>query len=103
MKLDIMFVVYENVKLKLRALGRKLCSGGGGCLLRGGGVPGGDPPPRTATFAGGTHPTRMHSCLTIFEQCCVKNYYDLGTILLHNHIMYFLILIILPLPKQDDV
>ena len=100
MKLDIMFVVYENVKLKLRALGRKLCSRGGGVCS--GGVPGGDPP-RTATFAGGTHPTRMHSCLTIFDQCCMKNYYDLGTILLHNHIMYFLILIILPLPKQDDV
>ena len=26
-----------------------------------GGVPGGDPP--TATAAGGTHPTRMHSCI----------------------------------------
>ena len=26
------------------------------------GVPGGDPP-RTATAAGGTHPTGMHSCL----------------------------------------
>ena len=39
------------------------CSGG--CLLLGGclvwGVPGGDPP-RTATAAGGTHPTGMHSC-----------------------------------------
>ena len=23
---------------------------------------GGDPPPGTATAAGGTHPTRMHSC-----------------------------------------
>ena len=40
----------------------------GGCLLPGGvpapgGVPGGDPPPpRTATAAGGTHPTGMHSC-----------------------------------------
>ena len=37
----------------------------GGCLLQGGlvrGVPGGDPPP-TATAAGGTHPTGMHSCL----------------------------------------
>ena len=41
--------------------------GPGGCLVPGGGswswgVPGGDPP-RTATAAGGTHPTGMHSCL----------------------------------------
>ena len=39
------------------------CSGGcllGGCPLRG--VLGGDPPPETATAAGGTHPTGMHSC-----------------------------------------
>ena len=38
------------------------CSGGawsGGFLLRV--VPGGDPP-GTATAAGGTHPTGMHSC-----------------------------------------
>ena len=43
----------------------------GGCLLQGGcllpgvsalGVPGGDPP-WTATAAGDTHPTGMHSCL----------------------------------------
>ena len=37
---------------------------GGGGLLPGGsgpGVPGGDPP-GTATAAGGTHPTGMHSC-----------------------------------------
>ena len=39
----------------------------GGCLVLGGvvpgpwGVPGGDPP-GTATAAGGTHPTGMHSC-----------------------------------------
>ena len=33
---------------------------GGGCFLRG--VPGGDPTPGTATAAGGTHPTGMHSC-----------------------------------------
>ena len=33
----------------------------GGCLVPGGGVPGGDPP-GTATVAGGTHPTGMHSC-----------------------------------------
>ena len=46
-----------------------VCSGGdawsGGLLARGGawsrGVPGGDPP-GTATAAGGTHPTGMHSC-----------------------------------------
>ena len=39
----------------------------GGCLLRGGSVPGGVcawwRPPGTATAAGGTHPTGMHSCL----------------------------------------
>ena len=39
----------------------------GGCLLRGGclllGGPGGDPP-WTATTAGGTNPTGMHSCYT---------------------------------------
>ena len=39
----------------------------GGCLLLGGrllpgGVPGGAPTPGTATAAGGTHPTAMHSC-----------------------------------------
>ena len=42
----------------------------GGCLLLGGtwswGVPGGDPP--TATAAGGTHPTGMHSCFTKFSE-----------------------------------
>ena len=38
-----------------------LSTGGGGAWSRG--VPGGDPPP-TATAAGGTHPTGMHSCLT---------------------------------------
>ena len=40
-------------------------SGSGGCLVLGGacswGVPGGGPP-RTATAAGGTYPTGMHSC-----------------------------------------
>ena len=38
----------------------------GGVWSRGdawsGGVPGGDPPSVTATVAGGTHPTGMHSC-----------------------------------------
>ena len=34
---------------------------GGGFLLPRGDVPGGDPP-WTATGAGGTHPTGMHSC-----------------------------------------
>ena len=34
--------------------------GGGGCMVPGG-VPG--PPPETATAAGGTHPTGMHSSL----------------------------------------
>ena len=33
--------------------------GTGGCMVPGG-VPGADPP--TATAAGGTHPTGMHSC-----------------------------------------
>ena len=35
--------------------------GGGVCS---GGLPGGDPP-GTATAAGGTHPTRMHSCFDL--------------------------------------
>ena len=47
----------------------------GGCLFRGGcsrgvcseGVPGGDPP-GTATAAGGTHPTGMHSCYLLYLQ-----------------------------------
>ena len=53
-------------------LGGGVCSRG--CLLPGGsapgglllpgGVPGGDPP-RTATAAGGTYPTRMHSCFLL--------------------------------------
>ena len=41
----------------------------GGCLVLGGsgpGGPGGDPPPQTATAAGGTHPTGMHSCYLTF-------------------------------------
>ena len=36
-----------------------VCSGADACS---GGGPGGDPPPWTATAAGGTHPTGMHSC-----------------------------------------
>ena len=48
------------------------CSGEG-CLLRGGpapgGVPGGDPS-QTATAAGGTHPTGMHS---IFSKINTSN------------------------------
>ena len=47
-------------------------SGPGGCLVPGGvwsrGMPGGDPP-GTATAAGGTHPTGMHSCLLNFFLC----------------------------------
>ena len=48
------------------------CSWGvwsGGCLLRGWswGVPGGDPP-GTATAAGGTHPTGIHSCCILFQE-----------------------------------
>ena len=41
-----------------------LFTGGGGGWSGGyglGGVPGGDPP-KTATAAGGTHPTGMYSC-----------------------------------------
>ena len=38
---------------------RGVCSGGEG-------VPGGDPP-GTATAAGGTHPTGMHSCMWMFS------------------------------------
>ena len=45
--------------------------GQGGCLLRGG-VPGGDPP--TATAAGGTHPTGMHSCIYDLFQTILKGY-----------------------------
>ena len=37
---------------------------GKGGLVPGGWVSGGDPP-RTATAAGGTHPTGMHSCLKL--------------------------------------
>ena len=44
---------------------QEFCSGGG-CLVRGGC---GDPP-GTATAAGGTHPTGMHSCL---RKVCVAN------------------------------
>ena len=38
------------------------CSGGGpgGCLL--------ETPPGTATAAGGTHPTGMHSCCILFQE-----------------------------------
>ena len=40
----------------------------GGCLLPG--VPGGDTP-LTDTAAGGTHPTGMHSCVTMSKQECI--------------------------------
>ena len=36
-------------------------------VLPPGGMPGGDPP-GTATAAGGTHPTGMHSCKVMSEQ-----------------------------------
>ena len=54
----------------------------GGCLLWGGvsaprGVPGGDPP-GTATAAGGTHPTRMHSCLDTLFLCLIFPKYNLS-------------------------
>ena len=44
-----------------------LFTGGGAWSQVGGSAPGGAwwrPPPRTATAAGGTHPTGMHSCLS---------------------------------------
>ena len=49
----------------------------GGCLVPGGGWSGGlgprgwvpgEPNPQTATAAGGTHPTGMHSCYDLFLQ-----------------------------------
>ena len=51
------------------------CLVSGGCLVGGmrclvpGGANGGDP--RTATAAGGTHPTGMHSCLLSFHRTTV--------------------------------
>ena len=59
---------------------------GGGCLLSGGSGPGGVPgpegcllpgrgvvhggdPPETATAAGSTHPTGMHSCFALSSFC----------------------------------
>ena len=47
--------------------GRGVCSRGvpgpGGCMVQGVSAPGGPvETPRTATAAGGTHPTGMHSC-----------------------------------------
>ena len=45
----------------------------GGCMVPG--VPGGDPPPPTATAAGGTHPTGMHSCSLFSYKClCTVNF-----------------------------
>ena len=38
------------------------------------GVPGGDPP-QTATAAGSTHPTGMHSCSIIFHKEMKKKHY----------------------------
>ena len=37
----------------------------GGCFLGGGGVCLVETPPRTATAAGSTHPTGMHSCFDL--------------------------------------
>ena len=54
----------------------------GVCLVPG--VPGGDPPPRTATAAGGTHPTGMHSCCKIISMYLVyflQIYKKLGEVL----------------------
>ena len=47
----------------------------GGCLVLGGSGPGGclvETPPRTATAAGGTHPTGMHSCW-LNRSTCIFN------------------------------
>ena len=44
------------------------CSWEGECSQ---GVPGGDPPHQTATAAGGTHPTGMHSCSV--NETTIKN------------------------------
>ena len=58
----------------------------GGCLLQGGLVSGGcllkgvlKPPPVTATAAGSTHPTGMHSCSNSiqFVTCHLKSVYKL--------------------------
>ena len=48
---------------------RGVLSGVGGVPAPGG-VPGGDPP--TATAAGGTHPTGMHSCSFCQRSCKAK-------------------------------
>ena len=54
--------------------------GEGGASSRG--VPSGDPPPRTATAAGGTHPTGMYSCFlfslstaVLFLQVCTTAFH----------------------------
>ena len=80
---EVPLVIKENVKDILHLLppanevwGKVICLQAcvcpqGGCLLRGVPVSGGVPapggclvetPPPTATAAGGTHPTGMHSC-----------------------------------------
>ena len=54
-----------------------VCLSTGGCLLPGG-LPGGDPL-RTATAAGGTHPTGMHSCCScqcLFLDKLIAAYYS---------------------------
>ena len=50
-------VIFSQASVIL-LMGGGVCSGG---VPAPGGVPGGDPP-GTATAAGGTHPTGMHSC-----------------------------------------
>ena len=78
---------------------RRECLVPGGCLLRGEGVcsRGGGAwwrPPRTATAAGGTHPTGMHSCCRhIFTvQCNLFTMhtflYNLFTVTGKNNTMY---------------
>ena len=66
--------------------GGSVCSQGGclvcrGVCCRGVSAPGGVcsqggwwRPPRTATAAGGTHPTGMHSCLLVFCATKIENY-----------------------------
>ena len=54
----------------------RLCAGGRGSTPMGGGLlwggAGGDPP-RTATAAGGTHPTGMHTCLPLQLDSIITN------------------------------
>ena len=60
----------EGCLVRGGAWSRGVSAPGGAWSLGGvcswGGLPSGDPP-RTATAAGGTHPTGMHSCLVLHQ------------------------------------